>query len=136
MYSFRQIDLFVNKVYDYHCRISNSQESTLTHGRHPYHRHMCVCLVTELCLTLCDPMDCSPPCSSSVHGILQARILEWVAIPLSRGSSRLRDQTQVSCIEGRFFSHLSHQGNPLHIKPFAFCTAPQSSFLSARLDSA
>ena len=81
-------------------------------------------------------MDCSPPCSSSVHGILQARILEWVAIPLSRGSSRLRDQTQVSCIEGRFFSHLSHQGNPLHIKPFAFCTAPQSSFLSARLDSA
>ena len=60
MYSFRQIDLFVNKVYDYHCRISNSQESTLTHGRHPYHRHMCVCLVTELCLTLCDPMDCSP----------------------------------------------------------------------------
>ena len=39
-----------------------------------------------LCLTLCDPMDCSPP-GSSVHGILQARILEWVAIPFSRGSS-------------------------------------------------
>ena len=44
------------------------------------------CLVTKLCLTLCDPMDCSPP-GSSVHGILQARILEWVAIPFSRGSS-------------------------------------------------
>ena len=44
---------------------------------------VCVCLVTQLCLTLCDPMDYSPP-GSSVHGILQARILEWVAIPFSR----------------------------------------------------
>ena len=44
------------------------------------------CLVTQLCLTLCDPMDCSPP-GSSVHGILQARIVEWVAISSSRGSS-------------------------------------------------
>ena len=43
-------------------------------------------LVAQLCLTHCDPMDCSPP-GSSVHGILQARILEWVAIPFSRGSS-------------------------------------------------
>ena len=43
-------------------------------------------LVTQSCPTLCDPMDCSPP-GSSVHGILQARILEWVAIPFSRGSS-------------------------------------------------
>ena len=47
--------------------------------------------------SLCDPMDCSPPCSS-VHGILQARILEWVAISFSRGSSWPRDGTQVSCI--------------------------------------
>ena len=47
--------------------------------------------------TLCDPMDCSPP-GSSVHGILQARILEWVAISFSRGSSWLRDQIRVSCI--------------------------------------
>ena len=45
-----------------------------------------VCQVLHLCLTLCDPMDCSPP-GSSVHGILQARILEWVAMPSSRGSS-------------------------------------------------
>ena len=43
-------------------------------------------LVAQLCLTLCDPVDCSPP-GSSVHGIFQARILEWVAVPFSRGSS-------------------------------------------------
>ena len=48
------------------------------------------------------PMDCSPP-GSSVHGILQARILEWVAIPFSRGSSQPRDQIQISCIAGEFF---------------------------------
>ena len=48
-------------------------------------------------------MDCSPP-GSSVHGVLQARVLEWVSIPFSRGSSRLRDWTQVSCIAGGFFT--------------------------------
>ena len=53
----------------------------------------------ESCPILCNPIDCSPP-GSSVHGILQARILEWVAIALSRESSRPRDQTQVSCIAG------------------------------------
>ena len=58
--------------------------------------------VSHSCQTLCHPMDCSPP-GSSVHGILQARIPEWVAIPFSRGSSRPRDQTRVSCIAGRFF---------------------------------
>ena len=52
-------------------------------------------LVTQSCPTLCDPMDCSPP-GSSVHGLLQTRILEWVAIPLSRGSSPPRDQIQVT----------------------------------------
>ena len=62
-----------------------------------------MCLVTQLCLTLCDYMDCSPP-DSSVHGILQGRILEWVAIPFSRGSSQLRDQIPVSHIAGRFFT--------------------------------
>ena len=50
----------------------------------------------QLCLTVCDLMDCSPS-GSSVHGILQARILEWVAISSSRGSCRPRDQTLVSC---------------------------------------
>ena len=58
--------------------------------------------VTQLCPTLCDPVDSSPP-GSSVHGILQARILEWVAISFSRGSSQPRDQTQVSRIAGRCF---------------------------------
>ena len=58
-------------------------------------------LVLQSCPTLCDPTDCSPP-GSSVHGILQARILKWIAIP-SRGSSRPRDQTWISCTAGRFF---------------------------------
>ena len=60
-------------------------------------------LLTQSCLSLCNPMDCSP-LGSSVHRILQARILEWVAMPSSRGSSQLRDRTQVSCIAGRFFT--------------------------------
>ena len=71
---------------------------------------MCV-LVTQSCLTLWDPTDCSP-LGSSVHRILQARILEWVAIPFSRGSSRLRERTQASCIAGGLFT-LSHQGGPI-----------------------
>ena len=65
---------------------------------------VCVCvLVAQLYLTLCDPMDCSSP-GSSVHGILQARILEWVARPFSRAASQLRNGTWVSHIEGRFFT--------------------------------
>ena len=60
-------------------------------------------LVAQLCLILCDPMGCSPP-GSSVRGILQARILQWVAIPFSRGSSQARDPTQASCIAGGFFT--------------------------------
>ena len=59
--------------------------------------------VSQSCPTLCDPVDCSPP-GSSVHGILQARILEWVAISFSRGSFRPKDGTQVSCIAGRCFN--------------------------------
>ena len=58
--------------------------------------------VAQLCPTLCHPMDCSPP-GSSVHGILQARTLEWVAVLFSRGSSQPRDRTQVFRIAGRFF---------------------------------
>ena len=53
--------------------------------------------------TFCNPMHCSPS-SFSVHGIVQARILEWIVISFSSGSSRPRDQTQVSCIAGRFFT--------------------------------
>ena len=54
--------------------------------------------VVQSCLTLCNRVD------YTVHGILQARILEWVAFPFSRGSSQPRDQTQVACIAGRFFT--------------------------------
>ena len=59
--------------------------------------------VTQLCPTLCDPVGCSLP-ASSAYGILQAKILEWIAILSSRGSSRPRDWPWVSCIAGRFFS--------------------------------
>ena len=61
------------------------------------------CLVTKLCLVFCDSMDCSPP-GSSVHGMSQARILEWAALSYSRGSFRSRDQTWNSCTGGRFFT--------------------------------
>ena len=57
--------------------------------------------VAQSCPTLCDPVD------YTVHGILQARILEWVPFPFSRGSSQPRDQTQVSCIAGGFFTSWS-----------------------------
>ena len=63
---------------------------------------LCV-LAPQSCPTLWDPIDWGLP-GSSVHGILQARILGWVAIPWSRGSSQSRDQTPVSCIAGRFFT--------------------------------
>ena len=62
-----------------------------------------MCPVIQLCLTLCDPMDCSPS-SSSVHGTLQARILEWVAMSSSRGIFPTQGLTQVSHIAGRFFT--------------------------------
>ena len=79
-----------------HCRwILNSQNHLGS---------LCVCvLVTQSCLTLCDPMDCSPP-GSSVHEISQARILERVAISFSRGSSQPRNRTHTSCLAGRFFT--------------------------------
>ena len=59
--------------------------------------------VSQSCPTLCDPMDCSLP-RSSIHGIFQARVLEWIAISFSRGPSLPRDQTRVSCIVGRHFT--------------------------------
>ena len=61
------------------------------------------CMHAHSCLILYDPMDYSPP-GSSTHGIFQARILKWVAISSSRGSSQPRDQTWVSCIAGGFFT--------------------------------
>ena len=61
-------------------------------------------LVALLCLTLCNPMDFATPPGSSVYGIFQARILEWVAIPFSRRSSWPSDWTQVSRITRQFFT--------------------------------
>ena len=72
-------------------------------------------LVTQSSPTLCDPMDYSPP-GSSVRGILQARILEWVAISFSRGSSQPRDGTQVSCVAGTFFIPSEPPGKPAQIQ--------------------
>ena len=60
-----------------------------------------VCACAQLCLTLSNPADCTPPGSSN-HGILQARILGWVAVPSSRGSSWPRDWTCISCIASGF----------------------------------
>ena len=68
----------------------------------PSHCLVCCCLVVKLCPSLCNPMDHSPP-GSSVHGCSQARILEWVAISSSRGSSPPRDGTHGSCLSGKFF---------------------------------
>ena len=76
------------------------------------HTPMCAHVPAKLlqsCLTLCDPKDYSLP-ASSVHGILQARILEWVALPSSRGSSQARGGTQVSC-------HLYWQAGSLPLAP-------------------
>ena len=67
---------------------------------------ICVlCLAAQSCPTLCDPMDCSLP-GSSVPGILQARILEWVAMPCSTGSSQPRDRAQVSSLSQKKFAKL------------------------------
>ena len=77
-------------------------------------------LVTQSCVTLCDPMDCSPP-GSSVRGILQARILEWVAISFSRGSSPPRDWTWVS-------RHASYRFNFIFFHQN--CFSGQSHFLT------
>ena len=76
---------------------------------------VCVCVHTKLCLTLSNPSDCSPP-GSSIHGILQARRLEWIAMPSSRGSSPPRDRTRVSC-NSCFGRRVLHPAEPSG-KPF------------------
>ena len=69
-------------------------------------------LVTQSCPILCKSLDCNPPCSS-VHEILP-RILEWVAIPFSKASFQARDQTQVFCTEGRFFTIWATREAPIY----------------------
>ena len=71
-------------------------------------------LVAQLCLTLHDPIDCSP-WGSSVHGILQARILECVTVSSSRGSSQPKDQTQASYVAGRLFTFWATRGVTRHL---------------------
>ena len=70
--------------------------------------------VAQSCPSLCNPVDCSPP-GSSIHGILQARILEWVAISFSKGSSPPRDWTQVSCTAGRRFNLWATREAPVYM---------------------
>ena len=88
---------------------------------------VCVCARVRVCMcaqwlqscpTLCDPMDCSPP-GSSVHGILQARILDWVAMPSSRGSSPPRNRTCISCLSciGKWIFITSATWEATHIFP-------------------
>ena len=105
-------------------------QSYLSHP--PYQRQTCPPslddLVAKLCLIFRDP-DYSLP-ASFVHGILQARILEWVAISPSRGSSRPRDQTRVSCIAGEFFTDLAtREAHPLPLKSFKTMTSKLSIVL-------
>ena len=85
-----------------------------------------LCLVAQSCLTLCNPTDCRLP-GSSVHGILQARTLEWVAMPSSRGSSQPRDQNPDLLHCRWLLYHLSHQGSPRILKWVA-CPFSRGSF--------
>ena len=84
---------------------------------------LCVC--SQSCPFLWDPMDCSPP-GFSVHGPLQARILEWVGVSFSRGSSQPRDQTHVSCVSGigrHVLPHWHHLGSQMIILVSLICKA-------------
>ena len=90
--------------------------------------------VTHLCPALFDPMDCSLP-GSSVLGILQSRILEWVAVPSSRGSSWPRDWTRVSCIAGRFFTIWATRKAQTPWGLWLIILEPYSSFVQSLISS-
>ena len=96
MKSNKKVNLYVNqKQYWLHLEYFEVcyTEVNLIHGM----------LVALLCWTVCDPMDCSLP-GSSIHGVLQARVAEWVAIPFSRGIFLTQRSNLVSCFPGRFFT--------------------------------
>ena len=97
-----------------------------------YHRHH-----AQLCPTLCSPMDNSLS-GSSVHGILQTRILEWIALPFSRGSSQPRNRTWDSCIVGRFFTIWATRKAPImYICSVQFsCSVVSDSFRPHELQHA
>ena len=94
---------------------------------------LCV-LVAQSCLTLCDPMNCSPP-GSSVCGISQVRILAWVAISSSRGSSPPRDQTQVSFVAGRFSTVWATRGAPLSFQIHIFFAKQKITFIGLHMET-
>ena len=85
-------------------------------------------LVAQSCLTLCNPMDCSPP-DFSVHGILQARTLEWVAHSLLQGVFPTQGSSSSLLHCRQILYHLSHQGSPC-VKLFIFCCAVAQSCLT------
>ena len=94
--------------------------------------YICCVLSHFGCVQLCNPMDCGPP-GSSAHGMLQARILEWVATPSSRGSSRPRDQTHISYHPlqwqvGSF--HSGHLGGPVSLKEIIYDPASDRAELT------
>ena len=91
-------------------------------------------LVTQSYPTLCRPMDCSPP-GSSVHGILQARILEWVAIPFSKGSSQPQGSNPGLLHCWLILDGLSHQGSPQLCEnaPFQGVTISQQNPLNTEV---
>ena len=80
---------FTSTLHSFAPRILDMYCFDFIHKVKNYHtyKHLCLCSVTQVCLTLCSPMDCGQP-GSPAHGIFQARILEWVAIPYSKGSSQ------------------------------------------------
>ena len=93
----------------------NKTNRSIEHRRESRNRASCavLCLVIQSCLTLCDPMDCSP-LGTSVYGVTSGKNTEWVAMPFSRGSSQPRDWTQVSCTAGRFFAIRATREAPKH----------------------
>ena len=91
----------------------------------------------QLCLTLWDPLDCSLP-GTFVHGVLQARVLEWFTLPFSRGSSHPRDRTHISyisCIDRRVLYHWCHLGSPCSSKGLPFPAWKFSKLLLLRFCS-
>ena len=99
--------------------------------------YVCVCVCAQSCLTLCDRMDCSLP-GSIVHGILQATILNWVAISSPRGASQLRDGTCVSCascIDRDSLPRTTQEASvSIYVRPYIYSDLFQGS-LEKRLGS-
>ena len=107
-----EIDIYSTWGYMCVCVCARAHVRVCACGR--VHVCMCACVCTQLYPTLCNIINCSLPVSS-VHGIFQARIMAWVAISYSRGSSQPRDRTHVFCIAGRFFLPLHHLGRECEV---------------------